>query len=129
MPNPENIEPHKFKKGQSGNPNGRPKKLIGTINHDLEKCGYKEATKEEITSCYLRLLNTDIPEIERMIKDKHQPALIRIVGKAILSGKGFDVIEKVLDRGIGKANQSIDHTTKGESISFNDLLNFGNTSK
>jgi hypothetical protein len=25
MPNPENIEPHKFKKGQSGNPNGRPK--------------------------------------------------------------------------------------------------------
>ena len=25
MPNPENIQEHEFKKGQSGNPNGRPK--------------------------------------------------------------------------------------------------------
>lgn len=27
MPNPQNITSHKFKKGQTGNPNGRPKKL------------------------------------------------------------------------------------------------------
>jgi hypothetical protein len=27
MPKPENVLPHKFKKGQTGNPNGRPRKL------------------------------------------------------------------------------------------------------
>lgn len=27
MPKPENVIPHKWKKGQSGNPNGRPKKI------------------------------------------------------------------------------------------------------
>jgi hypothetical protein len=34
--------------------------------------------------------------------------LIRIVGKKILSEKGFDIIEKMLDRSLGKPNQSID---------------------
>jgi hypothetical protein len=29
MPNPENIENHKFEKGESGNPNGRPKGAKG----------------------------------------------------------------------------------------------------
>lgn len=33
MPNPKNLEAHKFKKGQSGNPNGRPKKIPEL--HDL----------------------------------------------------------------------------------------------
>jgi hypothetical protein len=27
MPNPQNIEKHKWKKGQSGNPKGRPKRI------------------------------------------------------------------------------------------------------
>ena len=43
-----------------------------------------------------------------MVRDNSQPALVRIVGKEILSWKGFDVIEKILDRGIGKPTQNVE---------------------
>jgi hypothetical protein len=38
MANPQNIEPHKFKPGQSGNPKGRPpgRKSLATIIRELE---------------------------------------------------------------------------------------------
>lgn len=113
---PENLTP--FKKGQSGNPKGCPKKTIGAVNQQLEAEGYKEATPTEIKSCYLRLINTEIPNLEKLVKDEEQPALVRIVGKAILSGKGFDIIERMLDRSIGRAQQSMDITSGGEKLSF-----------
>ena len=95
---------------------GRPRKLIGTVNKELEEKGVLEASKAEILSCYLRLVNLSIEELETIEADNTQPALIRIVSKNILSGKGFEIIEKMLDRGIGKAEQSVDHTTGGEKI-------------
>lgn len=97
-------------KGETMNPNGRPRKTISAVNVELEASGATEATKQDITSCYLRLIQLSIPELEAKIKDSQQPALVRIVGKAILSGKGFDVIEKVLDRGIGKPDQKVEHS-------------------
>ncbi len=103
--NPQNLIP--AKKGEVRNPKGGPRKTINVINSELEAEGYTEASKQDILSCYLRLINTTIPQIEDMVKDKTQPALIRVVGKAILSGKGFDVIDKMLDRGIGRAPENI----------------------
>jgi hypothetical protein len=92
------------------NKTGLNRKTIAVVNIELEKSGYTEATKNDIISCYLRLVQIPIPELEAKVKDGSQPSLIRIVGKAILSGKGFDVVEKILDRGIGKAIQAIEHS-------------------
>ena len=38
-----------------------------------------------------------------------------------MSGKGFEVIDKMLDRAIGKATQSMDVTTGGDKINQNNL--------
>ena len=103
---PENLIP--IKKGERLNPNGRPRKLITDVIKQLEELGIKPATKPDIQDIYMRLINVDIPELEKIVKDTTQPALVRIVGKNVLSGKGFDIIEKMLDRSIGKAMNSID---------------------
>lgn len=98
-----------FKKGQSGNVKGQPRKLISVVISDLKKEGIAEVSKVEIKSVYMMLLNLKILELEERVKDNNQPALVRIVGKAILSNKGFDVIERVLDRAMGKPTQEIEN--------------------
>jgi len=96
------------KNPQNINTTGKNRKTISHINLQLEKEGYKEATAADITSCYLRLINIDVPELQKMITAPDQPILVRVVGKAILSGKGFDVIETMLNRTIGKASQPME---------------------
>ena len=97
-------------KGETANPNGRPRKTINSVNKELEAQGIKPTTANEIKDIYLRLVNLKIEDIKKLVEDSEQPALIRIVGRRIIDSKdkGMDIIEKVLDRAIGKPNQSID---------------------
>ena len=106
------------KNPQNINRNGRPRKMIADVIAELEKQGIKAATKPDIQDIYMRLINIEIPELEKIVKDEEQPVLVRIVGKNILSGKGFDIIEKMLDRSIGKAEQKTDITTGGVALNI-----------
>lgn len=98
------------------NKNGRPRKTINSVNKELEEQGIKPATANEIKDIYLRLINMEMAELKILVEDLKQPALIRIVGKKILSDKGFDIIDKMLDRAIGKAQQAVDVTTNGKEL-------------
>ena len=106
------------KNPQNINRNGRPRKMIADVIDELEKQGIKPATKPDIQDIYMRLINVEIPELEQIVKDQTQPVLVRIVGKNVLSGKGFDIIEKMLDRSIGKAEQKTDITTGGVALNI-----------
>ena len=113
---PENLIP--IKKGERLNPNGRPRKLITDVIKQLEELGIKPATKPDIQDIYMRLINVEIPELEQIVKDSTQPVLVRIVGKSILSGKGFDIIEKMLDRSIDKVPYSINLNANVQSTNL-----------
>ena len=116
---------YKLAKGFDKNPQninrtGANRKSMASVNLDLEANGYKAANKQDIIDCYLRLINVDLKELGKMVAEDTQPAMVRIVGKAILSGKGFDVIEKLLDRGIGKADSKLTLDVKVEQPLFPD---------
>lgn len=80
MPNPQNITKHKFKKGQTGNPKGRPKKLPA-----LDK------------------LMADIMGEEKNGKSAAEAILMAIRAKA--SRGDIKAAELLLDRAYGKAKQ------------------------
>ena len=86
---PEGATP--FQKGQSGNPNGRPKKLPKLDDLLADILGSEEDKNSEAHAILSRLV-TDAK-----------------------SGN-TKAAEIILDRAYGKAQQSIDHTSKGESI-------------
>ena len=112
---------HVLEKGESGNPNGRPPKLLSSIVRELRERGYERATAAQVAEAFETLLNVPEDELADMVKDKSQPMSLRIVGKAMLTAKGWDVLQALLDRVHGKPRQSIEHSSDPEkpiNISF-----------
>ena len=48
------------------------------------------------------MLQLDESTLKEYITKKDIPMLVRILAKAMLSGKGFEIVEKMLDRSIGR---------------------------
>ena len=103
--NPENI-----------NRKGRPRKMVSGVIIELKNKGVEKVSQSDVKDVFLMLINLETNEIKEIINDEKQPAIIRIVGREMLSGKGFDIIEKMLDRAIGKADENVKHD---HSINWN----------
>jgi len=97
-----------LEKGESGNPNGRPPLLLSTIVKELRAEGYERATANQVADAFETLLNVPEDVLANMVKDKHKPMSLRIVGKAMLTAKGWEVLQAMLDRAHGKAKQAVE---------------------
>ena len=94
-----------LEKWETANPNWAPKRGISLVNQELRDKGYEPAKKQDIEETYLSMLQLERAELEKMEKDASKPMLVRILAENMLSGRGFEIIETMLDRGIGKATQ------------------------
>lgn len=90
------------------NRKGQPRKGIALINNQLEELWYKPAKKVDIETCYMVLFQLEENVLLDLAKNKDKPMLIRILAKNLLSWKGFDTIEKMIDRWIWKPTQAIE---------------------
>ena len=109
MANPENIEPYKFKKGQSGNPAGRPKKRYAEHISDLRKKGYEPPCREEYFEMIGMLMAMDEDDLKVFALDRTKPYWIRII---ITDMNSISTRQKMMsdyrDWIFGRAQQSID---------------------
>ena len=97
-------------KGETGNPNGRPPLLLSGIVAELRAKGYERATAGTVADAFETLLNVPEDVLAEMVKDRSKPMSLRIVGKAMLTAKGWEVLQAMLDRAHGKAKQAMEHS-------------------
>lgn len=102
-----------IEKGDTTN-GGRPPKLLSTITAELKAKGYERATANQVADAFETLMNVPQDELAKMVKDEKAPMSLRIVGKAMLTAKGWEVLQAMLDRAHGKAKQQLQVDNKGE---------------
>jgi len=101
-------------KGDVLNPKGPIPKLLSTITAELKAKGYERATANQVADAFETLMNVPQNELADMVKDEKAPMSLRIVGKAMLTAKGWEVLQAMLDRAHGKSKQSVDLNEKSE---------------
>lgn len=82
---------------------GRKPKIVGQVIKDLISAGYEPVQPHQVADAYKLMIGLDQRELEEKFKDPSCPVLFRVVIKSMLSGKGFEIIEKMIDRAHGKA--------------------------
>lgn len=115
MANEGNLKP--FKKGQSGNPKGRPKRLF----QQMKGKGY---SKDDVRACYASLADCTKDELNKLINDSTATALevaiARAYVKAMAKGE-YRLIKDIIELFADKANQTMktDITSNGDKITIN----------
>ena len=107
----------KFKKGESGNPNGRPKKLYSDHIKDMKGKGYSPPTRTEYFDMVGLLLAMTEEDLKAFAQDKNRPYWIRLI---IIDMNSKNTRQKMMadyrDWLFGRASQSMDLTSKGDKI-------------
>ncbi len=100
-----------WKEGESGNPNGRPRKLVSKIVKHLNDSGVENVTKEQVRGAIEVCLNLRQEELKELGDDDTQPMLIKTIASHITDSKdSYHVLSFILERAFGKPDQKTEHS-------------------
>ncbi len=108
----------KFKPGESGNPNGRPKKIYNL----LKQSGY---SKDDIRDAFEEIGWQNTDDLKAVLEDETKPVILKVIAKAFLRGaeKGdFRYVSEILTHAIGKPKEQVDVTSGGDPLKFDISL-------
>ncbi len=87
---------------QNINRQGRPKKQLSIILTEVQELGYKRPSDSEIVELCWLLLSLSEEELKRIERSNEFPMIMKIIASRLLSNRGFETVEKILDRIYGK---------------------------
>tara|TARA_R110000803_G_scaffold152067_2_gene217135 strand:+ start:150 stop:536 length:387 start_codon:yes stop_codon:yes gene_type:complete len=123
MANNDNLIP--YKKGQSGNPNGRPRKSFASINLELEAKGVKRLSKADLLDAYALIFNSTEDDLKELAKDANTPYALKIIILELNNSKSRNkAMQDFRDYTFGKAQENKDITTNGDSLIPNQIVFF-----
>ena len=124
MPNPKNIEKHEFKKGQSGNPNGRPKKIENVLTDYFLAEHNLKLTKSQSQDIIRTILGKTKSELMELAKNDELPFWVSLIAKKATRDfeKGsIHILDVLFDRVYGKPKEEVDHVISHEQRIFKQI--------
>ena len=114
---------NQFEKGESGNPNGQPRKLFSTINKELKAKGIKPLSKAQLIEAYELIFNTDEEELKKLATDKSVPFMLRLIIMELSDKKArAKAMADYRDYCFWRAKQEIDNNHKVTEYKFTSNL-------
>lgn len=125
MANEENLIP--YKKGQSGNPNGRPKKIENVLK-DVFLSEYNvKLSKSQTEEIIKNILSKSKSELVELAKNDDLPFWISMIAKKATRDYergSIHLLELLFDRVYGKPKETVDQNIEAKTI--NVTLNLEN---
>ena len=125
MANEENLIP--YKKGQSGNPNGRPKKIENVLK-DVFLSEYNvKLSKSQTEEIIKNILSKSKSELVELAKNDNLPFWISMIAKKATRDYergSIHLLELLFDRVYGKPKETVDQNIEAKTI--NVTLNLEN---